>query len=294
MRLVHFSDPHCFACPRDWRGLFDKRLLGSLNHCLLRRPLIDDSACERACQCLDSLQPDIVLCTGDLTCTGIPEEFAIATARLEQLARQPAWEFLYLPGNHDTYVNDPACREALVQTLGRLNRRPATAPDTPQEIVFGRLRLFLLDAATPTSPWKSSGTLTESARQKLRAWLSQPRMEREKRISVCHFPSLGADGRELGWRRRLNGGEEISGALKDGRLDMALCGHVHQPFCRVEACGTMEISAGALSIFKVLNVIDYEEKTGDLRQSWFHLNSQRAPLIPVSQTVNSSEMVLNA
>lgn len=295
MRLVHFSDPHFFACPRDWRALFDKRLFGTINHCLMRRPMIDDSASERAAQCLEFLQPDIVLCTGDLTCTGTPEEFALATARLEPLARQTGWEFLYLPGNHDTYVNDPACRAALVQAMERLNRRPAPAPDAPMEIVRGRFRLFLLNAATPTPPWKSSGILTESARRKLGGWLAQPRLEREKRISACHFPCRGATGHQLGWRRRLNGGEVIATALQDGTLDMALCGHVHHPFCRVEASGTMEISAGALSIFKVLNIIDYEEKTGALCQSWFHLDSHRPVLTPVSQpaTAGTDDMILN-
>ena len=295
MRLVHFSDPHFFACPRDWRALFDKRLFGAFNHCLLRRPLIDDSACERACQCIDSLQPDIVLCTGDLTCTGTPEEFSRAIARLEPLARQTAWEFFYLPGNHDAYVRDSACRAALVHALARLNRRPPATPKAPMEVAYGRLRLFLLDAATQTSPWKSSGELTESTRRQLGEWLARPRQEREKRISACHFPCLDATGRELGWRRRLNGSGEIAGALKNGSLDMALCGHIHRPFCRVEDCGSMEISAGAISIFKVLDVIDYEEKTGELRQSWFSLDSQRAPLIPVSQAMaaGDSGMVLN-
>jgi 3',5'-cyclic AMP phosphodiesterase CpdA len=295
MRLVHFSDPHCFACPRDWRSLFDKRLFGALNHCLLRRPLIDDSACDHARQCLDALQPDIVLCTGDLTCTGTPEEFALATARLEPLARHGGWEFLYLPGNHDAYVKDPACRAAMAQAQGRLNRRTLPTPEEPVELAFGRLRLLLLDATQSTPPWKSSGTLTPAARQRFREWLAQPRQEREKRISACHFPSLDAAGRQLGWRRRLNGGEEIASALQNGSLDMALCGHIHQPFCRVEASGAMEISAGALSIFKVLNVVDYEEHTGELRQSWFHLNSQRPLLTPLSQPAiaGNNDLALN-
>lgn len=276
IRLVHFSDPHLFKYAFSWSGLFDKRLLGTLNYAVRRRFQIDEAAVGQLRDALVLLRPDIVVCTGDLTCTGSPAEFALAREALAPMAASPDYELLVLPGNHDAYVDDPACRRALAAALRELNRGRFELEDLPLERRYGGLRLFLLDASRPTPLHLSSGRLSDLSRFWLESRLKANHELKEKRISVCHFPTARADGRREGWRHRLSNGQWLRQLLLDQRLDLALCGHIHRPFVRREAAGTLEVCAGAVTIHRRLNIVDYDEASGELRQSWFQIGAPAA------------------
>ena len=60
----------------------------------------------------------------------------------------------------------------------------------------------------------------------------------------------------------------MAAALRDGRLDVALCGHNHTPFRRDEANGALELCAGALTWHGLLNVVDYSPASGRFSQHW--------------------------
>ena len=267
MRIVHFSDLHSTRLPRDTRALFDKRALGVLNYLLRRRATFSPRLSAAAVSVIQGLQPDILLCTGDLTSVGEPGEFADAATLIQSMVRATGAEFWAVPGNHDRYVRDERCRQACRETFRELN---AFLPleDMPAELSRRGLRLLFLDEAIPTAAHKSCGRIGELAS----AWLDErtrpPRHTNERRILVGHFPSARANGRPLARRRALHGGEQVARLLEEGRLDVSLCGHIHTPFRRDFDSGAMEVCAGALPLAGLLNVIDYSPDSGLLTQHW--------------------------
>lgn len=270
MRIVHFSDLHSTRFPRDARALFDKRALGVLNYLLRRRATFSPRLSSAAVSVIQGLQPDILLCTGDLTSVGAPAEFADSARLIQAMVCATGAEFWAVPGNHDRYVRDERCWQACRETLRELN---AFLPleDMPAELSRHGLRLFFLDEALPTAAHKSSGQLGELAS----AWLDErtraPRRATERRILVGHFPSADATGRPLARRRALQGGAQIARLLEEGGLDASLCGHIHTPFRRDFSSGAMEVCAGALPLAGLLNVLDYSPDSGVLTQHWEHV-----------------------
>jgi len=286
MRIVHISDFHFQAWPRDWTAGLDKRLLGLLNVALHRRAQFHPAYVERLLGRLQSLAPDLVVISGDLTCIGSPEEFARARQRLAPLLRPGQPPCVYVPGNHDAYVNRQRPRAALAQAFAQFNNGRWPLAALPAELPFPNLRLLLLDECRPTAPWQSGGHLPAAARARLEAWLAEPRRPGEKRIIVGHFPCQDAHGRRLSRRRRLHGDADLrlDRALATGQADIALCGHLHTPFLRTYPNGAMEICAGALVVHGCLNVLDFSPLTGTFRQHWETLGGNGAATIPVVAT----------
>lgn len=277
MRIVHFSDIHVGRLPRDPGALLDKRLLGTLNFLLCRRRGIDEQVVRLATARIRALKPDVVVCTGDLTCTGAPEEFAGARSLLKPLTEAGAGDLLVVPGNHDLYVRNEKCRRECADTIRWLNADSLSLPQLPCEVRRGGLRLFLLNESRPQGPLSSGGALSVLSEQWLRERVSETRGEAERRIAVGHFPVRNAAGRRLGGRRRLRNGEAIDQALRSGELDVALCGHIHTPFRRDERSGAMEICAGSLSVAGKINIVDYCPLSGELVQHWDDVGGAAPP-----------------
>lgn len=287
MRIVHFSDIHVGRWTRDVSALFDKRLLGMANFLLRRRAQVNEPLIHLAVARIRGLSPDVVVCTGDLTCVGAPEEFAAARRLLQPLREDPAFEFFAVPGNHDAYVANPACVNARRETFEALNEDSVNLDDFPVEIRRGGVVLLFVQEAAPRGPLASSGELSAFSRQWLREQSDKPRGPAQRRIAVGHFPVRDASGAPLPRRRRLIGADTLAGLLDAGRIDAALCGHVHTPFRRDMPSGSFEVCAGALSIFGKLNVIDYCPDCGELVQHWEDVTGLSAnpvgmarPLIP--------------
>lgn len=102
MRAAHITDLHVEAPPRVGQ-LFSKRALGALNlYVLGRHAHFSRRTVDALVQAVVEAAPDIVLCTGDLTATALPEEFACAVELLRPLTSR--FPFVVLPGNHDVYT----------------------------------------------------------------------------------------------------------------------------------------------------------------------------------------------
>ena len=279
MRIVHFSDIHIGCWTRDPSALIDKRLLGQLNYFLHRRPTFRYELIERAAYRIRSLAPDWVVCTGDITSVGSPEEFDRALQLLSVLVESAPHTFLFVPGNHDAYARDPACRAKLEEAFARLNGQARELEGTLQEVKAGRLRFLLVNEAAPTSWVLSSGGMSVASRNALASRLDAPRLEGEKRVLVGHFPLRDALGRPLPRRRRLGDADWLFERFEDSQFDVALCGHVHTPFVRWESAGCVEICAGSLTAHGIFSVLDYSPMTGRFSQFWEDV-SRRDP-IPV-------------
>ena len=103
MRIAHFSDIHAGSWIRGMSGYFDKRLLGAFNF-LLRRKLNQNwNFVDLAVQKIKQIDPDIVICTGDIATIASNHEFTKAKDALAPLVEDTRFEFLFIPGNHDWY-----------------------------------------------------------------------------------------------------------------------------------------------------------------------------------------------
>jgi 3',5'-cyclic AMP phosphodiesterase CpdA len=278
VRIVHFSDLHFWSMPGTWRALLDKRAFGCLNHLLHRRQQFQTGRMERAAARISSLSPDWIVCTGDLTATGSPAEFAAARSYLKPLRAMALRGFLYVPGNHDSYVRDAACRKALADTCGKLNDGSGL-DGFPREITDRGLRLFLVDETQPTVPWLSSGRIDGPTGDWLHERLAAPRAEREGRVLVGHFPLRRSDGSPLPRRRRLLGADRLYELGLGGAYDVALCGHIHHAFRR-DGAGAMEVCAGSLSMEGKVNVLDFFPESCTFSQFWLDVSEDEpAPVL---------------
>ena len=285
MRIVHISDLHIGMLSCSWRGLLDKRVLGTLNWLLRRAGHFHEEYFERALAEIHRLNPELVICTGDVTCVSSPREFAAATRWLEPLRIAFGHHFLFVPGNHDAYVPDTACREALRDCFRTLNSGRWELEDLPVEYNVAGLRIFLLNEAEPVCWLLSTGRLSPPDAEWLTQRVAPERLPGERRLLVGHFPLRGADGAPLSARRRLDGADTVHALLREGRIDAALCGHVHQAFLRRENKGGIEVCAGSLTMNGMFNVMDWHPEDGRFSQFFVDVSGPATPPPPVGNGV---------
>lgn len=106
MKIVHLTDLHVQTPPR-LPDLYGKRLMGSVNLFVLgRHRKFSRTVQQAAVEATLREAPDAVVITGDLTAQALDAEFTEARALLDPLLQR--LPVVLLPGNHDTYVAEPA------------------------------------------------------------------------------------------------------------------------------------------------------------------------------------------
>lgn len=112
MRIAHITDLHVEVIPR-FTQLFNKRAIGAVNLYLLgRHDHFSRASSTALVAAVQALAPDAVVCTGDLTATATPEEYAQARVLLAPLI--DAFPFYTLSGNHDVYTGESVGRFASI------------------------------------------------------------------------------------------------------------------------------------------------------------------------------------
>jgi len=275
MRIVHFSDLHAGGRITDLRGIFDKRLLGTLNHFCRRRHTHDWARIPRAVALIKQLKPDLVVCTGDLTTLSEPAEFERIQRDLRGLATDRRFELFFVPGNHDCYVPDEPCQRSLREVFATLNRGRWRLEELPVAVEFQHARFVLVNEATPAPLYASYGEIDARTEAWLRANLVAPAPR--PTILIGHYPLYDADGYKLSWRRRCKNNGVLQKAFGAGVIRLALCGHIHTPFVRQEANGVMEVCAGSLPHYGLLNVIDFDLVNDRLHQRWVTVDVPEEP-----------------
>jgi len=269
MRIVHFSDIHAGGWPQSLSGLFDKRAFGALNHLLRRSHLHEWRHVADAVQQIRLLSPDIVVCTGDITTLGEPAEFETALEALRPLIEDHRFELIYVPGNHDAYTAREASQQALADAFSRLNRGKWQLSELPVSLLFQHVRFLLLNEAVPAPAYSSAGIVDAPTRQ----WLAKELDGKSEdgpaaTILVGHYPLLDRHGETVGWRRTCRHNEGLLAALRDGRVNLSLCGHMHTHFARREDGGAAELCAGSLTGSGVFNLVDYNLLEGKIEHRW--------------------------
>lgn len=273
MRIIHFSDIHLGAWPQSPRAFFDKRFLGLLNYTIRRRPHLHEDYVRKAIDRITGLAPDCVICSGDITCIGSPTEFNKARELLAPLIETTDFDFLYVPGNHDVYVNDRQCRTALETTFRYMNRNRWQLEQLPVCYQTWQMEVLLVNECRPTPIVGSYGILDEKTRQVLPEWLGQDRAPGHVRALVGHFPTRHSHGKVLAKRRRLYHGDAIHRALRSGELDLYFCGHIHDPYINRFETGSLEMCAGSLTTHGCLNLVEISD-TRKITQKWENVIAQ--------------------
>lgn len=261
-RIIHFSDPHAALCSFRHGGLFDKRLFGRLNFLLRRRHAFRAERIIEAANVFASLQADLIVCSGDLTSVGDPEEFALAERLLEPILELARGRFFYIPGNHDAYIHNRDCRKALEDTFYRLNGKSFHLQELPLSQAAGPAELILCNAARPGPVYSSTGAFSNTAWEKLENLLHAPR-SKAFRLLLEHFPTLDAAANPLSWRRRLNQAQALLQWQQEHHFDALLCGHIHKPFV-LDAPQPRIVCAGSLTLHDSFAIIDLDPETNSI------------------------------
>ena len=271
MRLVHFSDIHAARWIRGFRGYFDKRLLGTLNFLIRRKYFHSWSLVDRAVTRIKQLEPDVVVCTGDLATISGRKEFELARKALRPLVEDSSFEFMYVPGNHDYYVDTPECKDLLEDIFYYMNRSRLKLSDLPNKFEVKNFRFLLLNQAKPSPLFLSSGVLDKKNQQWIKTQLQAVTRTNHKTILIGHYPLYDEDGHDLAKRRKCRNNSILQAAFRNGTIDISLCGHIHDGFVRWGENNSVEICAGSLTKTGQLNVIDCPSGDDQIHQQWVNV-----------------------
>lgn len=250
VRIILFSDPH-EAPVFSRRSLTDKRLLGYMNAKLFRRNFHMERLAA-AIQTILAKPPDVVAYCGDSVSSGNPEEFRRIGEVMRPLA-ESGIPVLFSPGNHDRYVRAQECRTA----FERFAELIAPGRDSwPYLFETKELRFAVMDWAHPSNPLLSNGTVTEESAGFLRR--EADRKDSRPLVCINHFSILEPFSRDS-FRHGLYGRKKVKPLLKDGKIALSLCGHIHKPMEFMAGSRVAEIVAGSVTHSNVVTEILFED-----------------------------------
>lgn len=250
MRIVLFSDIHLARIPK-FSQLFSKRFLGAVNHLFRRRHKLIPLNISKLMDMLPEIQPDCIICAGDLSSTALPQEFEYALATLKPLREAYKNRFFFVPGNHDAYVK--SALPLLEKAFDELNDSRLLFNAMPTAIDFGNFSLLFINAARPLGPLLSCGVIDNAMQQRIDEIL---KAQCKPCIAVCHFPAINASGGLVGWRHGLRGAEFLRDRLNGGEILAILSGHVHKAFSHTFQNGGTQICSGSLTLHGTFAVVD--------------------------------------
>lgn len=230
MRIAHATDIHWFHRP-SLRDFAPKRVIGTLNlYARGRRHMFADEVQSELVRHIQSLEPDLVLITGDLTAQALPTEFAKARDALAPLLAERA--ALVLPGNHDVYTPGSVRANLFAATFAEWAGRPDPHAAGLVRVDVGNLTAIGLDPNRPT--WlTAAGKIPRAQLRRLADLLADPELRGRQVVLGIHYPPIDHTGKLY---------DAPSHGLVNARslvevLDAApvrplliACGHVHRGF----------------------------------------------------------------
>jgi len=225
MRVAHITDVHVMVPPKA-RELLGKRALGSVNLFLLgRKKHFSERAQEALVDGVSGQNPDLVICTGDLTAQATPEEFRKAHEILSPLFE--SFTSVVIPGNHDTYTSR-ARTERRIESLFGTWTQEGTWPRSHE---VGDMVVVGVDVCQ--SGILSTGFISTDQLQRLDTKLSSENMAEKSVIIALHYPLRDYRG-ELYTNPThcLKNVAQLEGLLRQhsSRILMILHGHIHRGF----------------------------------------------------------------
>jgi 3',5'-cyclic AMP phosphodiesterase CpdA len=242
LRIAHLSDIHVWRFAWNPARLFGKRAVGIVELMTGRARRFRLERLQDVVHKVQSLEPDHILITGDLTTTALPSEFRAARTELAPLLRDPA-RVTIVPGNHDRYTRGSVRSRKFEEAFGEFGSSgayPWLRPVDTQAAILG------LD---PTRAHISArGFLPADQLDRAEALVADPATRPHRLIVACHYPVAAPPfyRRELAIKRLKNDGE-VRDWLAGIGPHLYCCGHVHAAwaFTPEELPNQLCLNAGA-------------------------------------------------
>jgi 3',5'-cyclic AMP phosphodiesterase CpdA len=222
LRIVHLSDIHIWRLWLNPGQLFSKRALGVVELLAGRARRFRLERLAGVVERVQSLEPDHVLITGDLTTTALPSEFRGARQALAPLLTDPE-RATVLPGNHDRYSS------GAVRSLRYEEFFGVFAP-TPGFPWLRRLdeETAILGLDPTRSHITARGFLPPEQLERAKALVADPATRPRRLIVASHYPVLAPPAYmlELAMKRMTNF-EVVRDWLAEIGPHLYCCGHVH-------------------------------------------------------------------
>ena len=169
--------------------------------------------------------PDLIVCTGDLTAQATDEEFRKAHEILSPLFER--FDSVVIPGNHDTYTAK-ACTERRIEALFGTWTQEGTWPRVHE---YGDLTVVGVDVCRPGI--LSTGHISTEQLQRLDTKLSSENMANKSVIIAIHYPLRDYRGKlYTAATHCLKNADQLEGLFRQHspRILMILHGHIHRGF----------------------------------------------------------------
>ncbi len=222
-RIAHLSDVHVWKWTFNPFRLLNKRAVGMASLLTGRARRFRLERLGALVEKVESIRPDHVLITGDLTTTSLPEEFDDALAALRPLLEPPE-RATVVPGNHDRYTGASARDRLFDRAFGRF----AAAEEFPWlRVIADRTAVLGLD---PTRPALSArGKIPAAQLAAARALWENHRDDVDRLIVACHYPiDAPKEFSEQLRSKVLEDADALARWLATLGPHVYCCGHVHE------------------------------------------------------------------
>jgi len=215
--------------------------------------------------------PDLVLVTGDITCSGKPEEYDLAASLLNKLHAP----YFIIPGNHDNKMN-------LLSTFS----------ETAYDYVEGFINYVINDydirliAMDTTIRNKHGGEVCEERAN----WLNDRLAEDKSKPTIIfmHHPPVKLSIRESNFDGFI-GAERLGEVIENySNIERILCGHVHLPTF-VQWHGTIVSTAPSIGMQLVLDLTLEKPSEFILEEPAYQLHHWTPQKNLVTHTITVSE-----
>ena len=226
MRIAHITDIHVTRIPGITQ-MTPKRLLGTANLLLGgRRHHFSKTVQEAMVRDVDALEPDAIVCTGDITQTAIPQEFKAAQKLLSPIFDK--YRTVLIGGNHDTYTQH-AWKGQVMQTY--FSALMGSGPWPRVHLLSDRLAVVCVDSCR--AHITSSGHVETTELERLKRLLAEDELADKELLIALHYPLRDRRGAPYGPpSRALSNAAELEQCLipHSQRIRAVLHGHEHHGY----------------------------------------------------------------
>ncbi len=223
MRIVLIGDIHLFSLKLSARDFLGKRMLGQSNLWLNRRFRFNHALLEPLFERVRGLEPDLVLCSGDVTTTSLDDEFHDIVRYFKPL--HETVDVVIVPGNHDRYTFR-STKHRRVETL--------LEGMVPEEFPAVRelneaWKLLAVDSARP-QVMMSRGRIDSRQFERIERVLGETTAE-QGLIVLCHYPAALPRGMPRSWMHDMKGAKRLENMLAACPARVVYVhGHIHKPW----------------------------------------------------------------
>lgn len=214
LRCAHISDLHFFSMPKTLGGFYGKNGLGILNHLLFRKKIFHSHLFQDLLNEILAKNVDEIWISGDLTVSGLNEEFLLAKQEMEKIYNHPV-KIRVIPGNHDV-------RSKNISTFNHLFL-DGKSPKKIETIDLNPFWDLITIDASHFGEKRDCGLFCEGIEASLIEHLQNS--TKQQIALMCHYPPPVAEGKN----NRLVRGDRLQDILlKFPKVALFAHGHTHK------------------------------------------------------------------